>query len=208
MRLGQPAHCCVNGEAAISNYCSGSKIRGISVVVIPAPAGIYPRNKRRPARLPGNCRPLDKRSASFEASLREAPQDEEFSFMRSVTSLMLRSVRQGASRSKYSRDAADFLTASCTGLTSKECCGFLINHSSGRTGLTGNRLLTLRVGRLEQEPRYGVVMLGTILLIILILILIGSLPTWPYSGSWGYYPSGGFGLLVVIVIVLLLMGRI
>jgi hypothetical protein len=62
--------------------------------------------------------------------------------------------------------------------------------------------------QLEQEPCSGVVMLGTVLLVILILILIGSLPTWPYSGSWGYYPSGGFGLVVVIVIVLLLMGRI
>jgi hypothetical protein len=51
-------------------------------------------------------------------------------------------------------------------------------------------------------------MLGTIILIILILILIGALPTWPYSAGWGYYPSGGFGLLFVIVIVLLLMGRI
>jgi hypothetical protein len=51
-------------------------------------------------------------------------------------------------------------------------------------------------------------MLGTILLIILILILIGALPTWPYSAGWGYYPSGGFGLLLVIVIVLLLIGRI
>jgi Protein of unknown function (DUF3309) len=51
-------------------------------------------------------------------------------------------------------------------------------------------------------------MLGTILLITLILILIGALPTWPYSGGWGYYPSGGFGLLVVIVIILLVMGRI
>jgi hypothetical protein len=51
-------------------------------------------------------------------------------------------------------------------------------------------------------------MLGTILLIILILILIGALPTWPYSAGWGYYPSGGFGLLLLIVIVLLLMGRI
>jgi len=51
-------------------------------------------------------------------------------------------------------------------------------------------------------------MLGTILLIILIAILIGALPTWPYSGGWGYYPSGGFGLLVLIIIVLLLMGRI
>jgi len=68
--------------------------------------------------------------------------------------------------------------------------------------------LTPSVGTYEQEPCSGVVMLGTILLIILILILIGALPTWPYSGGWGYYPSGGFGLLVVIVIVLLLMGRI
>jgi hypothetical protein len=51
-------------------------------------------------------------------------------------------------------------------------------------------------------------MLGTILLIILILILIGALPTWPHSGGWGYYPSGGFGLLLVIVVILLLMGRI
>jgi len=51
-------------------------------------------------------------------------------------------------------------------------------------------------------------MLGTILLIILILILIGALPTWPYSAGWGYYPSGGFGLALLIVIVLLLMGRI
>jgi hypothetical protein len=51
-------------------------------------------------------------------------------------------------------------------------------------------------------------MLGTILLIILILILIGALPTWPYSAGWGYYPSGGFGLLLVIVVVLLLIGRI
>ena len=77
-----------------------------------------------------------------------------------------------------------------------------------RLSITRNFLLTPSVGTYEQELRFGVVMLGTILLIILILILIGALPTWPYSGSWGYYPSGGFGLLVVIVIVLLLMGRI
>lgn len=51
-------------------------------------------------------------------------------------------------------------------------------------------------------------MLGTILLIVLILILIGALPTWPHSSSWGYYPSGGIGLVLIIVIVLLLMGRI
>jgi hypothetical protein len=51
-------------------------------------------------------------------------------------------------------------------------------------------------------------MLGTILLIILILILIGALPTWPYSRAWGYYPSSGFGILLIIIIVLLLTGRI
>ena len=50
--------------------------------------------------------------------------------------------------------------------------------------------------------------LGTILLIILILLLIGALPNWPHSRSWGYGPTGGLGLVVVIVIVLLLMGRI
>jgi hypothetical protein len=51
-------------------------------------------------------------------------------------------------------------------------------------------------------------MLGTILLIVLILMLLGALPTWPHSRSWGYYPSGGLGLLVVILVVLLLLGRI
>ena len=50
--------------------------------------------------------------------------------------------------------------------------------------------------------------LGTILLIILILVLLGALPLWPYSSGWGYYPTGGLGLVVVIVIILLLLGRI
>jgi hypothetical protein len=52
------------------------------------------------------------------------------------------------------------------------------------------------------------VTLGTILLIILILMLIGAIPTWRHSRSWGYAPSGGLGLVVVIIIVLLLMGRL
>ncbi|WP_296445783.1 DUF3309 family protein [Rhodoferax sp. UBA5149] len=50
--------------------------------------------------------------------------------------------------------------------------------------------------------------LGTILLIILILMLIGAIPAWPHSRSWGYGPSGGLGLVVIIIIVLLLMGRL
>jgi len=49
---------------------------------------------------------------------------------------------------------------------------------------------------------------STILLIILIILLLGALPTWPYSGGWGYYPSGGLGIVLLIVIVLLVMGRI
>ena len=47
-----------------------------------------------------------------------------------------------------------------------------------------------------------------LLLVLLILILIGALPTWPYSASWGYYPSGGIGLIVIILVVLLLLGKL
>ncbi|HSS69157.1 MAG TPA: DUF3309 family protein [Casimicrobiaceae bacterium] len=50
--------------------------------------------------------------------------------------------------------------------------------------------------------------LSLILLIVIILALVGALPTWPYSASWGYWPSGGLGLVVLILIILLLMGRI
>ena len=50
--------------------------------------------------------------------------------------------------------------------------------------------------------------MGTILLIILILLLIGALPTWPYSSGWGYYPSGGLGLIVLIIVILLIAGRL
>jgi hypothetical protein len=49
--------------------------------------------------------------------------------------------------------------------------------------------------------------MGTILVIILILLLIGVLPTWPYSSGWGYWPSGGLGLIVLILIILALTGR-
>jgi len=51
-------------------------------------------------------------------------------------------------------------------------------------------------------------MLGTILIIILILILIGALPTWPHSSGWGYYPSGGIGLILLILIILVFLGRV
>lgn len=51
-------------------------------------------------------------------------------------------------------------------------------------------------------------MLGTILIIVLILLLIGALPRWGFSRSWGYFPSGGLGLILVVIIVLVLLGRI
>ena len=51
-------------------------------------------------------------------------------------------------------------------------------------------------------------MLGTVLLVVLILMVLGAWPTWPHSKNWGYYPSGGLGLLVAILLILILLGRI
>ena len=51
-------------------------------------------------------------------------------------------------------------------------------------------------------------MLRALLLIVVILLLLGALPTWPYSTGWGYYPSGGLGLVLIIVLVLILVGRV
>ena len=48
----------------------------------------------------------------------------------------------------------------------------------------------------------------TLLLILLILLIIGALPTWPYSGGWGYYPSGGLGLVLIVLLILFLTGRL
>ncbi len=79
-----------------------------------------------------------------------------------------------------------------------------------REGLAGEarELVVRREEPLTTPHPRRPAMLGTILLIVLIMILIGALPTWPYSSGWGYYPSGGAGLIVVILIVLLVMGRI
>jgi hypothetical protein len=68
--------------------------------------------------------------------------------------------------------------------------------------------LTLRRPRHAPSGlQYKEKLMGTILIIILILLLIGALPTWPYSTGWGYYPSGGLGLVLLIIIILVLMGR-
>ena len=50
--------------------------------------------------------------------------------------------------------------------------------------------------------------IGTVLVVLLILILLGALPTWPHSANWGYVPSGGVGIVLLILVILLLMGRI
>jgi len=50
--------------------------------------------------------------------------------------------------------------------------------------------------------------LGTILLIVLVVLLLGALPTWPYSGGWGYYPSSGLGLVLIVLLVLVFTGRL
>ena len=63
--------------------------------------------------------------------------------------------------------------------------------------------------RLDRNRfRVGVTVMGTILIIILILLLIGAFPAWPYSTGWGYFPTGGIGLILLIVLILVLSGRI
>lgn len=61
---------------------------------------------------------------------------------------------------------------------------------------------------LTPEKKRGRDAMSTILLVVLILLLIGALPTYPYSRSWGYYPSGGIGLVLVILLILMLLGRL
>jgi len=61
---------------------------------------------------------------------------------------------------------------------------------------------------LRSDAAKELSMIGTILLILLIILLLGAVPAWPYSRSWGYFPSGTLGAVLVVVVVLLLMGRI
>jgi hypothetical protein len=90
------------------------------------------------------------------------------------------------------------VVASETFPAGKRC---LAELNSNRAGPRQARLLS---GCAQERGN----MLSTILIIVLILILIGARPTWPYSSGWGYYPGGGLGLILIIVIVLALMGRI
>ena len=63
-------------------------------------------------------------------------------------------------------------------------------------------------GNNTASPMEETMNLGTILLIVLVLALVGAIPAWPYSTGWGYYPAGGVGLLVLIVLILLITGKI
>jgi hypothetical protein len=75
-------------------------------------------------------------------------------------------------------------------------------------GLPVGRYSPACAGRLAHNPFVGRNNMGLILLIIVLLLVLGALPTWPYSTGWGYYPSGGLGLILLILIILLLMGRL
>jgi uncharacterized membrane protein YkgB len=74
--------------------------------------------------------------------------------------------------------------------------------------LTGMEMGMLENASCSGQTRLGVHMLGTILLIILILILLGALPRWPHSANWGYGPSGALGVILIIVLILVLLGHI
>jgi hypothetical protein len=88
----------------------------------------------------------------------------------------------------------------------------------GKYPIAPARFPGLSLGREKARPKWKIIpnskterktmSVGTILLILLILMLVGAFPTWPHSKNWGYYPSGGLGLVVVILLVLLLLGRI
>jgi hypothetical protein len=85
-------------------------------------------------------------------------------------------------------------------------CRFICNHGAVRGACRPEPLVSGAVS-IWHCSRQEAVMLGTILIIVLVLVLLGALPTWPYSSGWGYYPSGGLGLILVIIIILVLLGR-
>ena len=81
-------------------------------------------------------------------------------------------------------------------------------HRSSRVKTGGGTVIAEGFIAVPFNLEENVMTLGTILLIILVLLLIGAVPSWPHSKSWGYGPSGVLGLVVVVIVVLLLMGRI
>lgn len=84
--------------------------------------------------------------------------------------------------------------------------GWPLKFLWSKTGSKGRRNRIRAVQPDEKDKR--ITMFGTILVILLVLMLLGSVPKWPHSRNWGYYPSGGLGLLLVVLIVLLVLGRL
>jgi hypothetical protein len=85
---------------------------------------------------------------------------------------------------------------------------YRLKRSANKVEIGGEQRNIALGGAGRQNFLKGEPIMSTILLIILILLLLGALPSWPYSRGWGYYPSGGLGLVVLILLILLLMGRI
>jgi sterol desaturase/sphingolipid hydroxylase (fatty acid hydroxylase superfamily) len=76
------------------------------------------------------------------------------------------------------------------------------------SGSQSNRAVPRPINPKRHRDTFSLCIMSTILLVILILLLIGALPAWPYSRGWGYYPSGGLGLILVILIILAVLGTI
>jgi uncharacterized protein DUF3309 len=94
----------------------------------------------------------------------------------------------------------------CTCATAQNVCG---NATSISPALALFRAaIPEREGGRQIETRRSKMSIGTILLIVLVLLLVGAIPTWGYSSGWGYGPSGGVGLILVIVLILFLLGKI
>jgi hypothetical protein len=86
--------------------------------------------------------------------------------------------------------------------------GEVCRHPLKRNAESGGETASRNPQSTYREVKKKRSRMGTILIVILVLALIGALPTWPYSRGWGYYPSGGVGLIVLILVILLLLGRL
>ena len=84
----------------------------------------------------------------------------------------------------------------------------VVSRKADGASKTGRQAAHGRCRCVVRTNERNTMSIGTILLIVLILILVGALPTWPHSRSWGYYPSGLLGLVLVVLIILLVMGRL
>jgi hypothetical protein len=102
----------------------------------------------------------------------------------------------------------------CNAAQSRRCANAIVKLYRARSVIMPAAILIAhdhfgrRFARFPDHARERGFMLSTVLIIVLILLLLGALPTWPYSSGWGYYPGGGLGLILIIVVVLALTGRI